>query len=271
MLASRFAPISLDRAIEYAPSIGATSPHSRVSGRYRHVTTSDVVGDILDSGLTIRSVARSVTRDETRRGFERVRIEFVASDYWEHVRDVGGRWATAVLIDSSDASSSLALYAGALTVVCANMATRPIGEESGFRARHSGRGLDGLTDAVRALVGGSNQTVEAMDRWDRIALSHEARRDVAEITAHVMGEALNRPVTPGMILDPPRHVRNDVQTADTLGGIYQRADVLSKVADIRIPGRPRRTRKVESIQALLRTDTVLADLFDRLERAITGA
>jgi len=108
---------SLDQLRNIAPSIFATEPANKVSGRYGFVPTVDVVEELNTRGLVPVFAGQTLSRDVDNRPFAKHLLRF-RPQYAPTI--VGQSLPEVVLMNSHDGSSGFKLWLGLFRMVCCN-------------------------------------------------------------------------------------------------------------------------------------------------------
>ena len=163
--------LTLDEIVEKAPSVGAKTPHSGVSARYKFMDSLKVLKTLYNNGFSARSAMQNTARKDDQRGHEKHLIRL----RHESIQERGGYTPEIVMINSHDRTSGFSLLLGIYREVCSNGLM--IGTTlMGYAKRH----LSGLTSqGVRGIIGRfgkmSNQVTEKIDRMRTTELTHEQR------------------------------------------------------------------------------------------------
>lgn len=252
------------------PSIFAASPWEKMSARYRHVPTVEVV-DILEAhGFRPVRAMQSRARIEGKAPFTRHMLRLRHTSYIES-HTVGEEIPELVVVNSHDGTSRISLSLGILRCVCQNGLCVPIGDLGGFSVRHSG-GADfnkQILDATYSVVSSAPKALETVSAWKQISLPAPLQTVYAE-AARVMID--NPHVTPEQLLQPRRkedapapdgsrslwHTFNNVEEAALKGGITNKT----------AKGRRTTTRPITSVTADLRLNKALWILAQRMAEEI---
>ncbi len=169
-------PISIDRAVELAPSIGATGEHLSRSERYEFVPTMDVLRGLLDEGFAIHGVDEAQVRDPGRAGYGKHLVRLRPADTPADATEV----PEAILINAHDGSASYQLKCGIWRFLCAN--GMMLGDEwADFHIRHTGNDVVGqVIEGTFEVVKNFERAADQVKRFKTIDLSRDEQHAFCE-------------------------------------------------------------------------------------------
>ena len=164
-----------------APAALATEAHSSRSDRYSHVTTSDIVGTLESDGWNLDQSEQAACRTEGRKAHVKHLLRFSHPS----IQSVAGVRPQVVVLNSSDGSSALKLFAGLLRMACMNGILA--GEDFASLSVHH-RGVN-LADQVIAhaatLRSRIPEVIEVIKEWRNTPLDAGTRLDFAKAAAEL--------------------------------------------------------------------------------------
>ena len=164
-----------------APAALATEAHSSRSDRYSHVTTSDIVGTLESDGWNLDQSEQAACRTEGRKAHVKHLLRFSHPD----IPTVAGVRPQVVVLNSSDGSSALKLFAGLLRMACMNGILA--GEDFASMSVHH-RGVN-LADQVIAhaatLKTRIPEVIDVIKEWRNTPLDAATRLDFAKAAAEL--------------------------------------------------------------------------------------
>lgn len=200
---SRNAPIDLDLAARYAPSILAPHEHSSRSERYAYVPTVDVLKGLEREGFKLFAAMQARTRDDSRRGFTKHMLRLRRADQVM----VGDSFPEIVLINSHDGTSSFQLKGGIFRLVCSNGMV--VGDTfADVRIHHKGNVVDSVIEGAYSVVSAFDRIGETTKEMKAITLSPAEREVFAEAAIPLRFDTETPPVSSRQVLQPRRYGDN---------------------------------------------------------------
>lgn len=196
-----------DELRRFTPSVFAAHPWERMSSRYRHVPTIEVVDILEDRGFFPVRAAQSRTRIEGKEAFTRHAIRFRHQDHLGPVT-VGEEVPELVLTNSHDGSSAYQFHLGLWRLVCSNGLCVASADFGGISVRHSGGSdfTDRILDASFRIVEDTPKTLATVEAWKGIELSPPEQTAFASAAV----ELIEKPaIQPAQLLAP--HRREDAK------------------------------------------------------------
>jgi hypothetical protein len=244
-----------------APSVFATAPHSRVSGRYQLISTVAMIEGMEGQGWFPVHASESRVRLSDRQGYTRHLLRFRRLD--DKLPLVGDSFPEIVLVNSHDGSCAYQIHAGLFRLVCSNGMVIADATMGKIRRRHTG-------DAVGEIIEGTCEIVEDLPRiagkvntFREIALSPGEQEVLAASALHIRWSDGKAPVTPASLLQ----ARRQEDRHDDLWTTYQRIQENLLKGGVRgrtRTGRRMTTREVQSVDGNVRLNQALWMLTERM-------
>lgn len=248
-----------------APSAFSARPWERMSARYRHVPTVEVVDILRDRGFHPVLAAQSRTRIEGKEAFTRHMIRFRHDDYLGPAA-VGSELPELVLTNSHDGTSAYQFHLGLWRLVCSNGLCVASADFGGISVRHSGGSdfTDRILDASFRIVEDTPKTLQTVEAWKGIELSPPQQTALAAAAL----ELIDKPaILPPQLLAPRRSedakpdlwtTYNRIQEGVTKGGITTRNE----------RGRRATTRPVKSVTRDIALNKALWRLTEEMAKIV---
>jgi len=174
-------PLSDDDLRRHVPSLFATDPSERVSGRYAHIPTFQVVDGLRREGFVPVFATQSRTRDPARKDFTKHMVRF----RHEGRQAVGLNeiFPEVVLVNSHDGSSSYQISSGVFRLVCLNGMTVAETDGESLRVRHQGDVVGKVIEGSYKVLGDAQETLRRVEGWQGVALGRPMQEAMAEAAA----------------------------------------------------------------------------------------
>jgi hypothetical protein len=249
-----------------APSIFATTPWDRMSGRYRFVPTIEVVGMLRDKGFQPVRAEQSRTRIPGKGDFTRHMLRFRHSDFLSPIT-VGAEIPELVLTNSHDGTSAYRFMAGIFRLVCKNGMVVQSADYGSVSVRHSGGSdfHDRIIDATFQIMDDAPKTLEKINAWKQIELTPPQRTALATAARELKD---NKAITPAQLLTPRR---SEDRKTDlwTTASVVQEHILRGGDRGRGTTGRRMTTRPVKSVGEDLRLNRALWTLTERLAELVS--
>lgn len=255
--------VSIDRAIQLAPSLIAAGAHASRSDKYQFISTADILHELNARGFEIASLRTQRVNDKSRLGFERHQLRL--RDSARHT--VGDVFPEIILTNSHDGTSGFRLESGLFRLACSNGLTVAHGNTAAISVPHRGNDvLERVIEGTFRVIGEAEQGARVAQDWNCIELSpqeQEAFADAALGLRFDIEEGKPAPVSPRQVLMTRRHADagnslwktfNVIQENLVKGGLNARAS----------NGRRLRTREVTGIDSSDKLNRALWTLGERM-------
>ncbi len=258
--------LNRDELRRLAPSVFASEPWHRMSGRYRMVPTIEVVDILRERGFFPVKAQQSRTRTPEKGDFTRHLIRFRHADHVEPLA-VGQETPELVLTNSHDGSSAYRFMAGIFRLVCGNGLTVQSADFGSISVRHAGGGdfAERIIDATYQVVEETPRTLEKIGAWKLIGLTRPQQEAFAAAASELKP---NPSITPSQLLTPCRAEDDRPDLWHTLNRVQEnviKGDLRARNAS----GRRIRTRPVRSVEADIRINRSLWRLAEEMA-SLTG-
>jgi hypothetical protein len=266
--------MSLDNLQRSAPSIFTMMGAEKMSNKYKHISTIDVIRGLASEGFMPVKAVQNRVRIKDNAPFTKHMVRFRHID---SVPTVGGLLPELVLVNSHDGLSSYRLTAGLYRLVCSNGLVA--GETfSEVRVKHQG-------EVVKNVIGGSYTVMkeaavllEHAEQMGNINLSIPEKQIFAE-AAHQLrfngDDSLTKEaIKPLQFLEPRRYQENGKSDLFTIFNVVQenmiKGGLRGWASDEKGRAKCVSTREIKSIDqnnSLNRALWTLAEKMMRLRRA----
>lgn len=157
----------------------ATKPAPRLSERYVHVNTNEVIDLMGREGFYVAATRSTATRARDQ-NYARHSIEFRHHD----AREVAGATPRVIFVNSHDGTTAAHAMAGLYRYVCANGLV--VGQTlERIAQRHAGDAAYALIQRMRALAKNTERTFAQIDTWSRKDLTAAQRNEFARLAAQL--------------------------------------------------------------------------------------
>jgi hypothetical protein len=156
--------LTIDRMLQYAPTIGAVVPHHECSARYRQTSTLDTINTLAALGYGVTSVQTTHPRKKDKIGFQKHLLRFAPLSY-----SPGLDRTEIISINSHDRTTADELMLGIFRMACANgiIAGRSFESEKIF---HTGAAQSKLDAAIQNITRRFGELESVADSWKSIEL-----------------------------------------------------------------------------------------------------
>jgi len=168
--------LTLERAIQIAPSIGAIAPANHVSSEYRFMPTHKFIGAFMEAGWEI-SDAKQIKARKRDPMFSKHMVSLQHPDFGFTNNELGTIRPRLTVINSHDWSSRLQVLLGMFRLICTNGMVIETGKFTGLNVRHDADLGVTLEDISTRFKGEASRLIETSNRWRAIDLSPVNRMD----------------------------------------------------------------------------------------------
>lgn len=172
--------LTREEIAKQAPAVLETGVSSKVSEKYVHVPTIDLIDDMAALGWKVVDVKQRKTRKGADGGsFSKHMVIFRSDDVVIKSEDGETVYPQILLSNSHDGLSSFQFRAGLFRLVCSNglvIATQDFGSMS---IRHKGYSFEELKKTVMGLVESLPVTVETLNKFREVTLTEEQKAEMA--------------------------------------------------------------------------------------------
>jgi hypothetical protein len=193
-----------DQLRRYAPSVFSEQSASRVSDKYKHISTIEVVKGLMSEGFMPVKAMQSNSRLAHKRAFTKHMLRFRHIDA---KANEGGLFPELVLINSHDGLSSYKLMAGLYRLVCSNGLVA--GETyNQVRVRHQGDIITNVIEGTYEVLDSAQKMIESSDRMGAIQLDQSEKLILAQAVHQLRfdGQTIDQSgIKPEQFLKPRRY------------------------------------------------------------------
>jgi len=213
-------------AVRLPATVLQKNPSPRLSERYVHINSHDVVALMKDEGFEVASITTPRLRRNhdgvltSKRDplFIRHQIDFRRSDKaWERHDDMRGGYVPRMLFTNShDGTTGATFMLGVYAYICSNGLV--VGSTyARERVRHVGEDATKLIDKMRGLAKNTTPLFEQIDRWQAKRLTAPQSREFARLAAQLRWGDPHRFDTEAVL-----RVRRAEDDNDTLWAVFNR-------------------------------------------------
>lgn len=197
--------LTTEQIAAMAPAVLETGVSSKVSSKYVHVPTIDLIGDMATMGWNVVDAKQRKTRkNEAGGSFSKHMVVFRNDDVVIKSEDGEVVYPQILLSNSHDGLSSFQFRAGLFRLICSNglvIATKDFGS---MTIRHKGYSFEELKKTVMGLVESLPVTVETLNKFREVTLTEEQKAEMALAALGIRFGEGGAEVTAEEILKPVR-------------------------------------------------------------------
>jgi Domain of unknown function (DUF932) len=274
--------LTLDQVRQHVPSLFAEQPHASRSDRFVHISSIDVLNNLMTEGFDIVEARQGRVRDQSRREYTKhmVRLRQRSDVMRTTARRVGDTHFEVVLRNASDGTQAYTFDAGLFRLICLNGMVASDGTFASVHVRHSGnreRAMSEVIEGAFSVVEAAPRLIDAVSTWGNLMLNNDERMALAE-SAHVLrfGDAeghVDTPIQPRQLLNPRRTADQGADLWRTFNTIQENT-IRGGLTAMGRDGlnRPRRstTREVRGIDQDIKLNKALWMLADKMAKLKTG-
>jgi len=171
--------MTLDQIRENAPSVFGENPHSKVSDKYRFVSTAEVLEGLMDNGFVPVAAKQTGARNAERLTSNRHMLRFRHGDLSLRCNDMKDGIPEIVLFNSHNGQCSYRLFFGIFRMACENgliVASSTFGE---VKVRHIGSPVDNVITASYDMIHEAPKMVEQVTDWQSTILDTKQQKKLA--------------------------------------------------------------------------------------------
>jgi hypothetical protein len=203
-----FRALSLDDLRRRAPSVFAETARPGVSPRYTFVSTAEVVQLLRDEGWEPVNAYQQRVRIAPREGFQMHEVRFARRADLDRALDLGDTRPELVLQNAHDGTRAYRIDAGLYRLVCRNGLTVADADFAHVAIRHVDVSAENFIGAARAVAENTPRVLDAVARWQAVALTELAQLEFARRAAALRWEPeqpIAQTLSPGALLAPLRY------------------------------------------------------------------
>ena len=198
--------LTREQIAKMAPAVLETGVSAKVSSKYVHVPTTDLIDDMATLGWNVVDVKQRKTRKGESVGgsFGKHMVIFRNDNVVITAEDGETVYPQILLSNSHDGLSSFQFRAGLFRLICSNglvIATKDFGS---MTIRHKGYSFDELKKTVMGLVEALPVTVETLNKFREVTLTEEQKAEMALAALGIRFGEGGAEVTAEEILKPIR-------------------------------------------------------------------
>lgn len=179
------------------PSIFSAVASPKVSSKFAHITTNDVVVALAAKGFRPTYAGQSLKKDKGNMPFAKHTLRFRHENAVAETLKLGtlGVVPEIVLRNGHDGTSAYRLDAGLFRMVCANGLVIGDSRFGSIRIRHSLNQIGDVIEGTFRVIDEATKAVEVASKWSRIQMQVKQIEDFANEAAKLRlgdeGEAFN--------------------------------------------------------------------------------
>lgn len=163
-----------------APAVLETGVSSKVSSKYVHVPTINLIEDMAVLGWNVVDVKQRKNRKQEEGGsFSRHMVVFRNDDVVISSEDGEVVYPQILLSNSHDGLSSFQFRAGLFRLVCSNGLVISTKDFGSMTIRHKGYSFEELAKTVMGLVESLPVTIETLNKFREVTLTEEQKAEMA--------------------------------------------------------------------------------------------
>lgn len=258
-----------DALRRYAPSIFTEGGSERVSDKYSHISTIDVIRGLQAEGFMPVKAMQSRSRLAHKRAFTKHMLRF---RHLDAKPNEAGLFPELVLVNSHDGLSSYRLMAGIYRMVCSNglIAGDTFRE---MRVRHQGDVVGNVIEGTYEVMKESNLLIESADRMSGIILDSNEKKIFSEAVHQLRfdGQTIEEAgIKPNQFLQPRRYQENGKDDLFTVFNIAQENTIKGGLSGYAISedGRYRNRTTGERMKKVTTREIKSIDQSNTLNRAL---
>lgn len=189
--------LTLSKAIELVPSVGATSPSQNVSSDYAFVSTRDVLEKVIDMGWNITNVT-----GQNKRPHSQHRVTLVHNNFLDKVTKQDETIPRIELFNSHDRTKRFMFAVGLFRLVCSNGLIVAAGACETIRSKHRSCHImdtKSIADQLSLTVEKFPTVLNVVEGFKQRELSYEEQQDLAQFA--LKGRYLYRSSMPKRFAD----------------------------------------------------------------------
>jgi hypothetical protein len=239
---------------------------TRTTGRYRFISTAEVLEDFAELGWFPVRAREAGVRNPENYGFQKHLIRLQSPEFDRKTVNVGDAFPEMVMKNSHSGETSVHLYAGILEKVCSNGLVIETGRAEEIRIPHLGYSAWMVEAAISRLTEVLPTAFEQRERWRHLLLPLDARLAFADAAIYLRFDRKFE-VDPWDVLRPRRAGQSDFSLWSVLNTAQENL-IRGGVRQVRQDGTAVRSRAVTSVDEEVRINRALWCLARGLERAL---
>lgn len=180
----------MNAIVTLPPAVLQTRPHSKMSERYVHVNTQDVINLLAEDGFAVAKVEVAKTRGRDPL-FTRHSVDLRMPGMNPIADKRGGYVPRMIFENSHDGTSAAKIMMGVYAFICSNGLV--IGSTyAQERVRHQGESAQTFVDRIRALAKNTTPLFNQIEQWSNKQLSNGQAREFARLASVLRWEDPHR-------------------------------------------------------------------------------
>jgi hypothetical protein len=258
-----------EQLMRFAPSIFTKGGSDRVSEKYAHISTLDVIRGLQGEGFMPIKAMQCRTRLHHKRAFTKHMLRF---RHLDAVANDAGLFPELVLVNSHDGLSSYRLMAGIYRMVCSNglIAGDTFRE---VRVRHQGNIIQNVIEGTYEVMNESVRLIESADNMSGIILDSNEKKIFAEAVHQLRfdGQTENEAgIKPEQFLKARRYQENGKDDLFTVFNVAQENTIKGGLSGYAVceDGRYRHRATGERMKKVTTREIKSIDQSNTLNRAL---
>jgi len=254
-------PLTIEQMRSTVPSIFATAPISKVSGRYCFVPTIRVIEILEKAGWYPVSAQQTRAHDEEGMMYKKHLIQFGHAD----LPEINGCAPEIVLFNSHDTTCSFYLMAGLFRFACLNSLLVYDAMFASFVIRHIGYQDQQILEAEYRIVNEFPRISQRISEFQNIPLSWEEKIDFARASVRTRWHKEVSIINPADLL-VPRRTEDASETLWTVLNVIQENLFKGGISGFSRKGTQRKitTRAIKSVSEQVRINKSLWQIAEQI-------
>jgi len=255
--------LSNDQIIQYAPSVGATRPHHKVSEKYLFISSLQVINLLRDEGWHPVSARESKTVLKDKSGFQKHIVTFQRENLWISSEEK----VELHLTNSHDRSSAYNIFMGIFRLICKNglmVGTKGLT----YSVKHIGFSPDMIAAGSKAIAEHSSAVAEQIGTMRKIELSPKEQLAYATAAHSIRFPNPKKAVIqPAQLLEARRRTDNSSSLWSTFNKVQENV-IKGGIIGYK-KGKSRKTREIKSVGKDIKLNKALWVLAEKMREIKT--
>ncbi len=254
-----FRPLDMNAMQRYAPSVFADHAHERTSGRYKFISTLEMMECLQDLGWQPVTAQQSNTRLADRREFTKHIVRFRNT---MELPMVGDSIPELVLVNSHDGVGSYQFYAGLFRIVCLNGLIVQSCDLGQVRRRHAGNAEQAVIEGTCEVVHDLPRIAAQVDNFQALQLTHQEQTVMAEAAVELRwGD--KAPIEPASLLSVRRREDRDNSLWVTFQKLQENL-MKGGIRGLNANGQRTHTRAIKAVDATVSLNRALWTMTEKM-------
>lgn len=253
------APLTMDQLRELCPVIFTETASNKVSEKYTHIPTYQVVDDMKKLGW--EPVDTQQVKARKGKGFQKHMVKFQHEGLFISGENGDSSQVQLLLLNSHDGTSSFRFEAGIFRLVCSNGLIIKSNNMGSFKIRHMGYTFEELQTQLNEFVANLDGVVDKMNQMVNKPVSVEDARKMAKRALDIrFGEETK---TDDNLLNEiilPTRIEDEGASLWKIFNVVQEKIVGGGFQYINSKGKIRKARKIKNFQQDIKVNQQLWEM-----------